>query len=801
MTLAEFINVVGFKVKDGDISKVNNSINTIKNTAQKALGAIGISLSIAGITSVIKDCVSLASEAEEMQNKFDVVFQGMNETVEEWAKNYSDAIGRNANDIKTYMADMQNLVVGFMGTDMRQEAYELTQSMTTLALDLASFNNIDEGIAVNAMQKAVMGESEAAKTIGAVLNDVTRAEAMHQLGLKGKYDALDQATKMMVNYQAILLQSTDAVGDCERSLGSYRSTLIAFQSKLKEIKTIVGQFFMPTAQKILQIGTKGLTVVRNWVQNISDFAEELGGAHRIITIIGGALAGMLLVRNLGKVAALVKVVVGLLSPAKLLIAAIAAAFTLVALVVEDFFAFVQGKDSLFGDSLKKAGIDLAQFRTSILLLKNRLKDAFGGIKDFAGEIGTGLFNALQQILPIIVDFVVAKGPGIIDIIKKVAPLIGNLASGKLSMLFSVAKKLLPVVANVAKTLSGHLVNAISTLIPFIGNLASSLGGFLLEAIQTLLPPLVEFAMSILPVILSCVNAILPVILEFAQAALPIIIDLINQLLPVLLQIIEAVLPVLLSCIEQLLPIILQLVQELLPIILEVIMMILPLLVQVIEAILPAIMSFIEELLPLVSPLIEIIANLASSILPVIITLLESILPILEPILGILQPIADVLAVIIDALGKVAGGIATGIQWLVDAVTGGGSDTDASSTVPGYAVGTDYSEDTFVAGENGPELITGQRGKKVFTALQTGSIFATAKEVISAAIALSNIRTARPATAANVTSSQSTRNVFQNVSNSNQFNGDKAIQRQAANTMGKSANDITRELARGLAYAR
>ena len=66
------------------------------------------------------------------------------------------------------------------------------------------------------MTKAVMGESEAAKRLGAVLNESTRAQAMETLGLKGKYDSLDQLTKMQVNYQAILQQSPDAIGDCER---------------------------------------------------------------------------------------------------------------------------------------------------------------------------------------------------------------------------------------------------------------------------------------------------------------------------------------------------------------------------------------------------------------------------------------------------------------------------------------------------------------------------------------------------------------------------------------------------------
>lgn len=42
VTIAKFINEVGFKVREGDVKKVNGTISNIKNTAAKLLGAIGI---------------------------------------------------------------------------------------------------------------------------------------------------------------------------------------------------------------------------------------------------------------------------------------------------------------------------------------------------------------------------------------------------------------------------------------------------------------------------------------------------------------------------------------------------------------------------------------------------------------------------------------------------------------------------------------------------------------------------------------------------------------------------------------
>ena len=287
MTIRDIGILFGYKVDQSSEQKVEGSIKSLKSMASKVLGAVGITLSVAGIKSAIDGCVEVASSIEEMQNKFDVVFGDMRDEVDKWAQEYSDAIGRNKNDIKTY----------------RQAGSEMAEKMTSLALDLASFGNMDETASVNAMTKAVMGESEAAKTLGAVLNDSTRAQAMATLGLKGTYDKLDQLTKMQVNYQAILQQSPDAIGDCQRSLDSYESTKKRYIAKLKEIKTIVGQFFLPTYQKILSIGAKGLTMIRDWLQKLTDLTDKLGGSQRVLSVLAAAFTAMLVAMNLKKIGA------------------------------------------------------------------------------------------------------------------------------------------------------------------------------------------------------------------------------------------------------------------------------------------------------------------------------------------------------------------------------------------------------------------------------------------------------------------------------------------------------------------
>lgn len=393
MTIRDILITLGFNIDEASQQEAEQGINSLKNMAAKALGAIGIGLSIVGISSAINDCVELSSEVEEMQNKFDVVFQGMTDEVEDWAQSYADAIGRNSNDIKTYLADQQNLLVGFGMT--RKEGAELSKQMTTLALDLASFANLDEDSAVNNMTKAVMGESEAAKALGAVINDVTREQAMQTLGLSGTYDKLDQLTKMQVNYQAILAQSPDAIGDCERSLGSYRSTVISFQSKLKEIKTLIGQFFMPTFQKVISFGSKGLTVLGDGVQRISEFAESVGGAERILAVLGATVGATLAIVNFQKIVDGIKMVGKGLSSLNVKTAAIAAAVLLVVLLIQDFIAFMSGENSLIGALFDKAGIGADNAREAILNAWTTVKDFLLNAWDVISSTAQSVFGALS----------------------------------------------------------------------------------------------------------------------------------------------------------------------------------------------------------------------------------------------------------------------------------------------------------------------------------------------------------------------------------------------------------------------
>lgn len=503
MTIRDIGILFGYKVDQASEQKVEGSIKSLKSMASKVLGAVGITLSVAGIKSAIDGCVEVASSIKEMQNKFDVVFGNMRNEVDKWAQEYSDAIGRNKNDIKTYLADQQNLLVGFGMT--RQAGAKMAEQMTSLALDLASFGNMDETASVNAMTKAVMGESEAAKTLGAVLNDSTRAQAMAALGLKGTYDKLDQLTKMQVNYQAILQQSPDAIGDCQRSLDGYESTKKRYIAKLKEIKTIVGQFFLPTYQKILSIGAKGLTMIRDWLQKLTDLTDKLGGSQRVLAILTAAFTAMLVAMNLKKIGAAITGFTKLaraigLGHGKAL--AFFAVFLLLALVIEDFISFMRGDKSLLGTMLERAGVDCEKLRQNIVGVWTKIKQAIGyigeGIRNVVVPIFEGVRTAAVVAFEEIQKAVAKVAPGIAQFFKElssgkvdkkkwtdIGESIGRIAVGVvaviaavkgISAIFGVITTVLSVVKAVISVikLAFVVVKSIITVIKVVGAVISVL---------------------------------------------------------------------------------------------------------------------------------------------------------------------------------------------------------------------------------------------------------------------------------------------------------------------------------------
>lgn len=528
MTIRDLVVKFGFDVDRSSERQAENSIKGIKNMATKLLGSIAVVFSVAKLTSLAKDCVQAASDVEEMENKFDVVFGEMRGEVDQWAKEFADSVGRNKNAIKRYLADQQNLLVGFGMA--REEGAKLAEEMTSLALDIASFANQDEDVAVNAMTKAVMGESEAAKTLGAVLNDTTRAETMLAMGLTGNYNALDQLTKMQVNYNTILRQSPDAIGDCVRSMDSYEARQRQLSAAAAEFKEFIGGQLLPILAVFIGWITQGVkaatgfarailldkeennrllkvferihAVVKRLQPAMERFAQSirsgisraadtvkgivgrLGGMDNLLKILAVAAGAFLAAMNWGKVISGAKMFLKLISAigkmfsvGGLKIAAVVLLVAALALIAEDFINFMKGNDSVIGYCFEKAGIDAEAMRQKIRDIWENLKIFFVGIWNAIKTAAAPILATIRKMIEKIFgeDIFAGLGNGVAGIIELLARIMDALKNnaGLQSFLGKAVVGILAVVA-AAKTLI-PIVQSVIAMIKVVKGVISGVG--------------------------------------------------------------------------------------------------------------------------------------------------------------------------------------------------------------------------------------------------------------------------------------------------------------------------------------
>ena len=273
---------------DVDVTDAVSSLNKVDSTVDssgKTIEGMGSKISkfgkmFAGVFAAKEianfgvECLGAASNVEEMENKFNVVFKSTSESMESWSKAYADSIGRSNTEIKTAISNQADLMIG-MGMS-EDTAGDLSKKYTELAYDLASFNNVNDSTAIEAMTKAMFGETEMAKQLGLNLSATTMQNSEYVKSLGKSWDSLSQSEKAEAYYQEALAQSVNAVGDAERSSNSYANQIRRTQAKITEFTETLGAYFLPMATKVVTFFGKMVDGAIDFVNGIAEKWTTIG---------------------------------------------------------------------------------------------------------------------------------------------------------------------------------------------------------------------------------------------------------------------------------------------------------------------------------------------------------------------------------------------------------------------------------------------------------------------------------------------------------------------------------------------
>lgn len=331
-------------------------------------------------------------------------------------------------------------------------------------------------------------------------------------------------------------------------------------------------------------------------------------------------------------------------------------------------------------------------------VRKKIKDTFG---DDALAMFDNVWGVITQVGDAIKNAFTGNAPGMLDALKAALPPV-------LEALQSAAQTILPVLVNMVQQLAPVLANIVSAILPVIAQLIATIVPIIAQLVQTILPVLAEILAQIIPVISQIITAVLPVLQQLISA----IAQVLNTILPILMQIITTVLPVLQQLITALMPVIQFLAQ---------------ILTAGLGAALTTITNLVNNVMLIFQGLIDFITGIFTGNWQ---QAWEGVKSIFSGIFGGLGEIFKApFRVIVSTINTVIGGLNK--LKVPDWVPGLGGKGINIPLIPAFAKGTGDTPDSFIAGEEGPELITNAPHRTVFTATQTEGIMAAQKAATKA----------------------------------------------------------------------
>lgn len=390
-----------------------------------------------------------------------------------------------------------------------------------------------------------------------------------------------------------------------------------------------------------------------------------------------------------------------------------------------------------GKILPVVGVVTAVITAVQLLRKNfdKVRDAVGNI---FGEKGLEIFDKIVAVVTSVGETIkgVFSDGNLGAARDKIQEIFGEKGVAVFDTFAGVFQKVVAA--------AGQFVGFVTTnIVPVVEQVLNVL-------VTTVIPGIISGIQSAAPVIMQVFQAvadfiggIIPIIGEFIAGIMPVISEVITFIQTYVLPIISEVFNFIVSTV---LPFIVQGIQQLGSIITTVLSAVLPIVQTVfttiwtiIQPILTQILTTVQAILPQVLFVFQTVFTTIGSVVQAAIQIFQGLIQFITGVFtgnwgAAWEGVKSVFQGAWDGLKAIATGVINGIIGVIngaisalnsikipDWVPGVGGKGINIPTLPTFAKGTKNTPDTFIAGEEGPELITNAPGMTVYTAQQTKDI--------------------------------------------------------------------------------
>lgn len=251
----------GFSAFPSKIQKLINSTEEYNNAVGKATNktsawekAIKKLSFVAVYRASVKFLGNVINKASEYQEDLNLFTVSMGEYAEEaynYAQKVSEVVGIDPAEWMRNQGVFNTIITGF-GVAGDKAAY-MSQNLTQLGYDLASFYNIDFESAMQKVQSGIAGELEPLRRLGYDLSVARLEQERLNLGIDKSVSSMTQAEKSQLRYYAMMTQVTQVQGDMARTLEQPANMLRVLRAQIEQCARAIGNLFIPILTKVLPI--------------------------------------------------------------------------------------------------------------------------------------------------------------------------------------------------------------------------------------------------------------------------------------------------------------------------------------------------------------------------------------------------------------------------------------------------------------------------------------------------------------------------------------------------------------------
>jgi len=216
------------------------------------------------------DSIKAASDLGETVSKVGVLFGDSANEIKKFAEGAAQSLGQTQQQALDAAANFA--IFGKSAGLSGQALVNFSTDFVSLAADLASFNNVSQDEAINAIGSALRGEAEPLRKFGVLLDDATLKSAALELGLiSNTKNALTPQQKVLAAQKVIYEQTTAAQGDFARTSDGLANQTKILTAELENTKLIIGEALLPIVLQLATVFSKQI------IPLIKQFAYGLSG--------------------------------------------------------------------------------------------------------------------------------------------------------------------------------------------------------------------------------------------------------------------------------------------------------------------------------------------------------------------------------------------------------------------------------------------------------------------------------------------------------------------------------------------